>query len=340
MPEQGKIRPNVPLRQLLPNVFPNAQQEVCVMDLSHLHEFVVFARCMNVSEAARNLHVAQPTLSNHLSALERELGCNLIARGHRPRLTAAGRELVAYASEILDSYDRMRKSIVEAQAKERVLSVCIESTSNCAHMNFTKVATLFMTRNRDSYMEMDYARHPSATAALDAGADCVVTCMLPLDEDVERGVAFTRLPDIFPHRLFLWVHEDNPLASKSELKWNDLHGKYPMTTQKPLWVAGCIQTFKAHGISAEVRANAQEDINNLLAVREDELVLLDEQTAIGSFIAAIPNHVLVPIAEDDAFCYSYLAHRSDSVSQSLEAFLSFVNSLKQEDFTSSPKAGC
>lgn len=61
------------------------------MNISYLEEFLTFSRYMNVSEAARQLHVAQPTLSNHIAALEKEFGCDLVARGKTMRLTPAGR---------------------------------------------------------------------------------------------------------------------------------------------------------------------------------------------------------------------------------------------------------
>ncbi len=158
-----------------------------------------------------------------------------------------------------------------------------------------------------------------------ADADCAITCMRPLKADEESGVFFRRLPDLHPHRLLLWVDIRNPLAERKSLKWADLDGKYPMSTQSPIWAAGCVQTLEDHGVLAELRTNAQEDLNNLLAVKEDEFVLLDEQTAISSFIAAIPNHVLIPIDEPDAHCYSYLAYRPENVSEGLRAFIDHVD---------------
>ena len=280
---------------------------------------------MSVSETARSLHIAQPTLSNHIAALEKEFDCKLVVRGKKTRLTASGRELVNYASEMLDTFERMKGALLEAQTKERTVIIALENNANCSHMNFTRLATEFMVANRDVYMQMDYTLYPNVSAALDNDADCAITCMRPIKADEKTGVVFKRLPDLLPHRLLLWVDARNPLAERKSLKWSDLDGKYPMSAQNPIWAAGCIQTLEDHGISAEVRTNAQEDLNNLLAVREDEFVLLDEQTAISSFIAAIPNHVLVPIDEPDAYCYSYLAYRPENVSEGLQAFIDHID---------------
>lgn len=63
------------------------------MDLSYLREFITFSEYMNVSEAARRIHMAQPTLSHHIASVEKEVGCRscsllrLRRRGVRDRST-------------------------------------------------------------------------------------------------------------------------------------------------------------------------------------------------------------------------------------------------------------
>ena len=44
------------------------------MEMGYLREFIVFSSHMNVSKAARALHVSQPTLSHHIQALEKYFG--------------------------------------------------------------------------------------------------------------------------------------------------------------------------------------------------------------------------------------------------------------------------
>lgn len=43
------------------------------MDLHHLEYIVEIAKERNISKAAQNLHISQPTLSIYLSKLEQEL---------------------------------------------------------------------------------------------------------------------------------------------------------------------------------------------------------------------------------------------------------------------------
>jgi DNA-binding transcriptional LysR family regulator len=53
------------------------------MKIETLNEFVVFAKHMNFSSAARELYCSQPGLSNHIMTLEKELGFALINRCSR-----------------------------------------------------------------------------------------------------------------------------------------------------------------------------------------------------------------------------------------------------------------
>jgi len=76
------------------------------MELRHLRYFVAVAEERNVTRAAARLHIAQPSLSQQLRELERELGVELVNRAARPlQLTNAGRRLLTDAYALLDRAD-------------------------------------------------------------------------------------------------------------------------------------------------------------------------------------------------------------------------------------------
>ena len=50
------------------------------MDIRQLESLVVVAEQGSFSEAARILHISQPSISTHISALEKELGIRLFNR--------------------------------------------------------------------------------------------------------------------------------------------------------------------------------------------------------------------------------------------------------------------
>lgn len=53
------------------------------MELRTLRYFLAVAQEKNITRAAENLHVTQPTLSRQISDLEEELGATLFIRGKR-----------------------------------------------------------------------------------------------------------------------------------------------------------------------------------------------------------------------------------------------------------------
>lgn len=64
-------------------------------ELRHLRSFAVVAEAGTVTAAAARLHIAQPSLSQQIAALERRVGAQLFHRGRRGMtLTDAGRRLL------------------------------------------------------------------------------------------------------------------------------------------------------------------------------------------------------------------------------------------------------
>ncbi|MEJ2751755.1 MAG: LysR family transcriptional regulator, partial [Chloroflexota bacterium] len=61
-----------------------------MIDLMRLHAFVYAAESLSFSEAARQLHLTQPTVSHHIKTLEKTLGADLFTRtGNTLKLTEA-----------------------------------------------------------------------------------------------------------------------------------------------------------------------------------------------------------------------------------------------------------
>lgn len=73
------------------------------MELHELEYFTTIARLGNITHAAQQLYVSQPTLTKYLQRLEKELGLPLFERtGRRLLLTYAGERYLARAQEMLN----------------------------------------------------------------------------------------------------------------------------------------------------------------------------------------------------------------------------------------------
>ena len=78
------------------------------MEFKQLKTFVEVVRTGSFTDAAQNLFLSQPTVSQHIRQLEEELGTRLVMRTtRRIEITAEGRRLSAYAEDILALRDRM-----------------------------------------------------------------------------------------------------------------------------------------------------------------------------------------------------------------------------------------
>ena len=84
------------------------------MTLRQLEVFLAVAHEQSFSRAAKRIHSSQPTLSEHVKELERELGKKLFFRqGREVTLTEAGRVFEPYAARIVSGVEGGRQAMVE-----------------------------------------------------------------------------------------------------------------------------------------------------------------------------------------------------------------------------------
>ncbi|MEE2657448.1 MAG: LysR family transcriptional regulator [Candidatus Latescibacterota bacterium] len=81
------------------------------MNLDHLQYFLSVTRTGGFTQAARQLHVTQPTISSAVSGLEQDLGVRLFHRGRRIELTTEGRALLEYAVQVEGLLEEVRERI-------------------------------------------------------------------------------------------------------------------------------------------------------------------------------------------------------------------------------------
>ena len=84
------------------------------MNIDYLREFTELAKHLNFTETARLLNMSQPTLSKHISQLEKELRLQLFHRmGNTLRLTRMGTTLLPYAYQVIDAQNDFTAKVLE-----------------------------------------------------------------------------------------------------------------------------------------------------------------------------------------------------------------------------------
>ena len=87
------------------------------MELAQLRSFIQIAESGSMTRAAESLCLTQPAVTQHIRALEQELGVRLFDRHPRGmRLTQAGTLLRSYAQRCLANLEDCRLAIAELQA--------------------------------------------------------------------------------------------------------------------------------------------------------------------------------------------------------------------------------
>lgn len=104
------------------------------MDVLQLRYLLAIAETGSLSRAAASLRVAQPSLTQRMNQLERELGVRLLERGPTgARLTPAGTSFTRDAHRLVRQFDHLLVSAREAQEVRGLVAVGLPSGS-AAHL--------------------------------------------------------------------------------------------------------------------------------------------------------------------------------------------------------------
>ena len=86
------------------------------MNLKQLEAFVQVAEGGSFSKAAKQLFLTQPTISAHISSLEKELNARFFVRNTKEvKLSDDGKELYRYARQMIDLQKKIEERFDEVQ---------------------------------------------------------------------------------------------------------------------------------------------------------------------------------------------------------------------------------
>ncbi len=126
------------------------------MDIRQLQYFVALTKYANFSKAANELHITQPTLSQQISKLEKELGINLFVRSTKEvTITEAGKLLLEYASTIADQWHELNSALGRYVLHEsKVFKIAMFPMIKMT--NIFDLAREFINENQDYIIEIRF----------------------------------------------------------------------------------------------------------------------------------------------------------------------------------------
>lgn len=166
------------------------------MRLEQLSSFLELARHSSLASASRSLHMTQQALSASIKNMEAELGVTLLRRSARGvALTAEGRQLLAFAADVMPKYRELTSSFGSASDR------CLRGTLR------VYVNTAFYLARLFSIVERYCARYPRVQVVTSTlNADGIRERMLsPVEQDTcNIGILnVPNTPDGIPDPSFL-----------------------------------------------------------------------------------------------------------------------------------------
>lgn len=185
------------------------------MELRTLGYFVAVADTGSVSAAAQTVHVTQPAVSRQLRQLETELGIDLFVRtAGRLRLSAAGRQFLPYARDVLRRADGAREA-ARSYAAGRLEQITIAApTTTLTDVIAPFLATLGAQDPMPTVVESDPRE---AYDALARGADLAIVTQVPGSPLVSVPLA------VLP--VWAYVRDDHPWRDRTAVRLGDLAGE-------------------------------------------------------------------------------------------------------------------
>ena len=167
------------------------------METRYLRSFLVLAEELHFGRAARRMNMTQPTLSNQIRSLEREIGDSLFVRDNRNvELSRVGAEFVAHAAGVIASYDR-GLSAARRSARQSSGSLTIGYTTAAFIRYVSPTVRRFRQRHPDIDLSLLELSTNEQIAALNDGALDLAFLHPPLASNTHE------LLDLEPEPLFL-----------------------------------------------------------------------------------------------------------------------------------------
>jgi len=94
------------------------------MKLQQLKYVITIADTRSMNEAAKQLFIAQPSLSGAVKEIEKELGFDIFVRTNRGvEITKEGAEFIAYAKQVMEQVDNLERRFFTTETEASILSV-------------------------------------------------------------------------------------------------------------------------------------------------------------------------------------------------------------------------
>ena len=257
------------------------------MEMHQLRYFAKVAELGNVTRAAEACFVSQPSLSQQIAKLERELGQPLFERlGRGVRLTEAGRLFKRYSDQILSLTEDARTRVADDPDSGRIILAAIPTI---APYYLPGVLTRFAKECPKARLEIVEETTANILRLLGDGDIDLAILALPIQAEHVHTKA------LFTEELLAVLPTGHPLASKPKVGLKDLVTEPFVVLNEAHCLTGTTMSFCA-----------RHSASPLVTAKSHQLLTVLELVRLGQGVSLIPK-MAVPKGKDEGREYRSLA---------------------------------
>jgi DNA-binding transcriptional LysR family regulator len=294
-----------------------------MLDIDKLNIFIHVTNNLSFTDAAKQLHISQPTVSKNIRDLERDMGVQLFDRsGARPRLTSAGKTLLPLARKIVRQSIELHE-LMSSLDEEVVGELRIACSTTVGKYILPQLAARLSHLHPEINVTIlrctpDHAVLKLLDGDADLGVLSYETCSADLD-----------CQEFFEDSIALIVPADHPWASRTSIDPEELLNE-PIIIREP--TSGTRRVMMEQLAKFDITL---DDLNIFLELGNAEAIVTTVNAGYGvSFISTMAascplkyrSVVQVPVAGLELHRTIYMVRKSlDTPNRAQDAFWSFCH---------------
>ena len=299
------------------------------MTLQQLKYALTIADCGSMNEAAKQLFISQPSLSETMKELETEIGLDIFLRSNRGIvITPEGEEFLGYARQVTEQFGLLQSKYIDKKVKEKF---------SVSTQHYTFAVKAFVETVKQIGMEQyEFAVHETTTISVienvkNFKSEIGVLYENDFNEKVlnkmfkENGLEFVEL---FSCDTFVYLWSGHPLAKQDVITMEELD-EYPCLSfdqgkNNSLYLAEEMKsTYEYRRL---IKANDRATLLNLM-------IGLNAYTLCSGIICEDLNgddYKAVPLRETEKMRIGYIKRKGAKVSHIGELYIEELKKYREK----------
>ena len=299
------------------------------MTLQQLKYALTIADCGSMNEAAKQLFISQPSLSETMKELETEIGLDIFLRSNRGIvITPEGEEFLGYARQVTEQFGLLQSKYIDKKVKEKF---------SVSTQHYTFAVKAFVETVKQIGMEQyEFAVHETTTISVienvkNFKSEIGVLYENDFNEKVlnkmfkENGLEFVEL---FSCDTFVYLWSGHPLAKQDVITMEELD-EYPCLSfdqgkNNSLYLAEEMKS--TYDYRRLIKANDRATLLNLMRG-------LNAYTLCSGIICEDLNgndYKAVPLKETEKMRIGYIKRKGAKVSHIGELYIEELKKYKEK----------